>query len=64
MKWIGWPGTHVNDKQLQADLTNQLKSQDCVPVFLEANLTDLYYNGMYHHQIIISQLLYIDILTV
>lgn len=38
-------GTHLNDKSLQEDLIKQLSSQDCIPVFLDANLTDLYYNG-------------------
>lgn len=45
MLWLGWPGIGVPEKE-QKDLTDQLRKEyRCVPVYLNDELADLYYNG-------------------
>ncbi|KAG0570209.1 hypothetical protein KC19_6G144100 [Ceratodon purpureus] len=45
MLWIGWAGLEVKDKEGQRTLTEALKLQGCIPVFLDSGTLDLYYHG-------------------
>ncbi|KAK4800790.1 hypothetical protein SAY86_021277 [Trapa natans] len=44
-KWIGWAGLEVKDEIGQKSLTNVLAEKRCIPVFLDNDTTDKYYNG-------------------
>ncbi|KAL7590846.1 hypothetical protein Lser_V15G32456 [Lactuca serriola] len=44
-KWIGWPGVTLRDEIGRKSLTEALAEKRCVPVFLDENLVNLYYNG-------------------
>ncbi|XP_071690147.1 alpha,alpha-trehalose-phosphate synthase [UDP-forming] 1-like isoform X2 [Rutidosis leptorrhynchoides] len=44
-KWIGWAGVNVPDKIGQKSLTEALAEKRCIPVFLDEDLVNLYYNG-------------------
>ncbi|GBG69704.1 hypothetical protein CBR_g4535 [Chara braunii] len=43
--WIGWPGMHVPDEWGRKTLTKALAEKGCVPVFLDEETVDQYYNG-------------------
>ncbi|OIW17945.1 hypothetical protein TanjilG_17781 [Lupinus angustifolius] len=44
-RWIGWPGVNVNDDAGQEALTKALAEMRCVPVFLDEDIVNQYYNG-------------------
>ncbi|KVI00773.1 hypothetical protein Ccrd_020974 [Cynara cardunculus var. scolymus] len=44
-KWIGWAGVNVPDEIGQKSLTEALAEKRCIPVFLDEDLVNLYYNG-------------------
>ncbi|XP_024375261.1 alpha,alpha-trehalose-phosphate synthase [UDP-forming] 1 [Physcomitrium patens] len=44
-RWIGWPGVSVHDEKGRASLTEALALKGCVPVFLDDDTVDQYYNG-------------------
>ncbi|GJS95344.1 alpha,alpha-trehalose-phosphate synthase [UDP-forming] 1-like protein [Tanacetum coccineum] len=44
-RWIGWAGVNVPDEIGQKSLTESLAEKRCVPVFLDEDLVNLYYNG-------------------
>ena len=46
-KWIGWLGNGVNVREEdRAKVREKLKDEhDCLPVFLENDIADKYYNG-------------------
>ncbi|MEW5311818.1 MAG: hypothetical protein WDW38_003503 [Sanguina aurantia] len=43
--WIGWPGVWVKPGRERETLTQLLYQEGCVPVWIDATLVDLYYNG-------------------
>uniref|UniRef100_A0ACD5W4Y7 Uncharacterized protein n=1 Tax=Avena sativa TaxID=4498 RepID=A0ACD5W4Y7_AVESA len=45
LMWIGWPGASVPDKQDQTIITDKLKAERCIPVFLDEEVVDQYYTG-------------------
>ena len=45
MTWIGWPGISVDDEDEQDTIREQLAESKCVPVFLDDETADDYYNG-------------------
>ncbi|KAH9534724.1 hypothetical protein CY35_17G019300 [Sphagnum magellanicum] len=44
-RWIGWAGVHVHDEKGRISLRDSLASKGCVPVFLDDDTVDQYYNG-------------------
>ncbi|XP_021764120.1 alpha,alpha-trehalose-phosphate synthase [UDP-forming] 1-like isoform X1 [Chenopodium quinoa] len=44
-KWIGWAGVDVPDKAVQESLTKAMAEKKCVPVFLDKETVNQYYNG-------------------
>ncbi|KAG0616367.1 hypothetical protein M758_5G109400 [Ceratodon purpureus] len=44
-RWIGWAGVSVSDEKGRASLTEALALKGCVPVFLDDDTVDQYYNG-------------------
>ncbi|PQP96230.1 alpha alpha-trehalose-phosphate synthase [Prunus yedoensis var. nudiflora] len=44
-KWIGWAGVNVPDEIGQKALTKALAEKRCIPVFLDEEIVDQYYNG-------------------
>ncbi|XP_024377190.1 alpha,alpha-trehalose-phosphate synthase [UDP-forming] 1 isoform X2 [Physcomitrium patens] len=44
-RWIGWAGVSVHDERGRASLTEALALKGCVPVFLDDDTVDQYYNG-------------------
>jgi trehalose 6-phosphate synthase/phosphatase len=44
-RWIGWAGVNVPDEEGRASLTEALALKGCVPVFLDEDTVDQYYNG-------------------
>lgn len=44
-RWIGWAGVNVPDELGQKTLTAALGQNGCVPVFLDDETVDQYYNG-------------------
>ncbi|KAE8697845.1 Alpha,alpha-trehalose-phosphate synthase 1 [Hibiscus syriacus] len=44
-RWIGWAGLNVPDEIGQKSLTQALAEQRCIPVFLEEETAQQYYNG-------------------
>ncbi|CAM6051565.1 unnamed protein product [Sphagnum compactum] len=44
-RWIGWAGVNVHDEKGRMSLTESLASKGCVPVFLDDDTVDQYYNG-------------------
>ncbi|CAH1440305.1 unnamed protein product [Lactuca virosa] len=44
-RWIGWAGVNVTDEIGKKSLTKALADKRCVPVFLDEDLVNLYYNG-------------------
>ncbi|KAL3613709.1 threalose-6-phosphate phosphatase [Castilleja foliolosa] len=44
-RWIGWAGVNVQDEVGQKALTKALAEKNCVPVFLDEELVNQYYNG-------------------
>lgn len=44
MKWIGWPGAEIAEKD-QPIITKEILKQNCVPVFISEKMADLYYTG-------------------
>lgn len=44
-RWIGWAGVNVPDKIGQKSLTEALAEKRSIPVFLDEDLVNLYYNG-------------------
>ncbi|KNA06421.1 hypothetical protein SOVF_181250 isoform B [Spinacia oleracea] len=45
VKWIGWAGVSVTDEVGQKSLTKSLAKERCIPVFLDEETIDQYYNG-------------------
>ncbi|KAM0900636.1 hypothetical protein ACQ4PT_020477 [Festuca glaucescens] len=45
MKWVGWPGVSIPDKEEQTIVMNKLTTLRCVPVFMDQELVDQYYSG-------------------
>ncbi|KAK9828321.1 hypothetical protein WJX74_008705 [Apatococcus lobatus] len=43
--WVGWPGVNVEIGKDQQTLTDALRQQHYVPVYLNPSLVDLHYNG-------------------
>lgn len=43
--WIGWPGLYVRDAKGREKLAAALQQKGCVPVFLDEETVDQYYNG-------------------
>ncbi len=43
--WIGWPGLSARDEEEETEITELLKSEDCLPVFLERKLFRDFYDG-------------------
>jgi trehalose 6-phosphate synthase/phosphatase len=43
--WIGWPGIDADTKAEEKTITSLLKKEHCLPVFLEQNLIENYYDG-------------------
>ncbi|KAL8507751.1 hypothetical protein ACS0TY_018337 [Phlomoides rotata] len=44
-QWIGWAGVSVKDEMGQKLLTDELAEKRCIPVFLDDEIVDQYYNG-------------------
>ena len=44
MTWVGWPGEEIEEEE-RGGLTTFLERQDCVPVLLDQDTADQYYNG-------------------
>ncbi|XP_058092649.1 alpha,alpha-trehalose-phosphate synthase [UDP-forming] 1-like [Magnolia sinica] len=44
-KWIGWAGLYVPDEIGQRSLTKALAEKKCVPIFLDKETVNLYYDG-------------------
>uniref|UniRef100_A0A803MDU5 alpha,alpha-trehalose-phosphate synthase (UDP-forming) n=2 Tax=Chenopodium quinoa TaxID=63459 RepID=A0A803MDU5_CHEQI len=44
-KWIGWAGVDVPDKAGQESLTKAMAEKKCIPVFLDKETVNQYYNG-------------------
>ncbi|KAL7602675.1 alpha,alpha-trehalose-phosphate synthase [UDP-forming] 1 isoform X2 [Lactuca sativa] len=44
-RWIGWAGVNVTNEIGKKSLTKALADKRCVPVFLDEDLVNLYYNG-------------------
>ncbi|GMI64558.1 trehalose-6-phosphate synthase, TREHALOSE-6-PHOSPHATE SYNTHASE 1 [Hibiscus trionum] len=44
-KWIGWAGVAVSDEIGRKELTEALAAKRCVPVFLDEEIVQQYYNG-------------------
>ncbi|CAM5999061.1 unnamed protein product [Sphagnum balticum] len=44
-RWIGWAGINVPDEKGRISLTEALALKGCVPVFLDDDTVDQYYNG-------------------
>ncbi|XP_074271225.1 alpha,alpha-trehalose-phosphate synthase [UDP-forming] 1-like [Silene latifolia] len=57
MRWVGWTGVSVPDKKGQKSLSKALEPEGCIPVFLDDDTVDGYYNGysnnilwpLFHH---------------
>ncbi|XP_047042825.1 probable alpha,alpha-trehalose-phosphate synthase [UDP-forming] 2 [Lolium rigidum] len=46
MKWVGWPGVSIPDKEEQTIVMDKLTStMRCFPVFMDQELVDQYYSG-------------------
>lgn len=43
--WIGWPGQEINDLKEQEKVTNDLRKEGLIPVFLSQKEIELYYEG-------------------
>ena len=43
--WIGWPGGEVKSKEDRGVVVDKLKALGSIPVFLAADVCDLFYNG-------------------
>ncbi|CAI5461657.1 unnamed protein product [Closterium sp. Yama58-4] len=43
--WIGWPGLYLHSPADQQQLHDALQAKGCVPVFLDENTMNAYYNG-------------------
>ena len=43
--WIGWPGGEVKAKEDRVVVVDKLKALGSIPVFLAADVCDLFYNG-------------------
>ncbi|GJN28193.1 hypothetical protein PR202_gb16290 [Eleusine coracana subsp. coracana] len=44
-KWIGWAGLYVPDEVGRRSLTEALAEKGCIPVFLDEDTMNQYYNG-------------------
>ena len=44
MTWVGWPGQFIDEKDRES-LTEAFRKKECCPVYLDADTTDLFYNG-------------------
>ncbi|KAK8573025.1 hypothetical protein V6N13_048589 [Hibiscus sabdariffa] len=44
-KWVGWAGVTVDDEKGRQTLTQALAAKRCVPVFLNDEIVQQYYNG-------------------
>ncbi|KAK2642639.1 hypothetical protein Ddye_024402 [Dipteronia dyeriana] len=44
-RWIGWAGVNVSDDIGQKTLTKSLAEKRCIPVFLDEEIVQQYYNG-------------------
>ncbi|KAJ7551871.1 hypothetical protein O6H91_06G033100 [Diphasiastrum complanatum] len=44
-RWIGWPGVNVQDDKGQKSLSSALEEKGFIPVFLDEETVDQYYNG-------------------
>ncbi|KAK8681011.1 hypothetical protein V6N13_053418 [Hibiscus sabdariffa] len=44
-KWVGWAGVTVDDDKGRQTLTQALAAKRCVPVFLDDEIVQQYYNG-------------------
>ncbi|KAM7492499.1 hypothetical protein LguiA_035420 [Lonicera macranthoides] len=44
-RWIGWAGVNVPDEAGQRALTRALAEKRCIPVFLDEDTVNQYYNG-------------------
>eukprot|EP00899_Mesostigma_viride_P018962 jgi/Mesvir1/27067/Mv20760-RA.1 len=43
--WVGWPGLEVSDEGDRAELAAELHRKGCIPVWLDEESANLYYNG-------------------
>lgn len=43
--WIGWPGVMPKNKKEEAIVTNLLEKENCLPLFLDQELIENYYDG-------------------
>ena len=43
--WIGWPGGEVKSRDDRTVVVEKLKALKSIPVFLSAEVCDLFYNG-------------------
>ena len=43
--WIGWPGGEVKSREDRSVVIDKLKALKSIPVFLSAEVCDLFYNG-------------------
>ena len=43
--WIGWPGGEVKSREDRSVVVDKLKALKSIPVFLNAEVCDLFYNG-------------------
>ncbi len=47
--WIGWPGVEVDDEAGRQEMSKILfEEYSCIPVFMDAQLADDFYNGKTH----------------
>ena len=44
MTWIGWPGEFIDEMERES-LSKAFKKEECCPVYLDPDTTDLFYNG-------------------
>ena len=44
MTWVGWPGQVIEEKERES-LTEAFRKEECCPVYLDEQTTDLFYNG-------------------
>lgn len=43
--WIGWPGIYIDQAEERAEVEKLLLEQNCMPVWMSADVVDGYYNG-------------------
>lgn len=45
VKWYGWPGKQIEEREIPAFKQQLLEEHSAVPVFVDDKLADLHYNG-------------------